>query len=48
MYPNSDFDTHCLFVCFKGGMGTGVCPGSPLCLTDISVYAKIPKVVNPL
>ena len=38
----------CLFVCFKGGMGTGVCPGSLLCLTDMSIFAEIPKVVNSL
>ena len=37
-----------LFVCFKGGMGTGVYPGSPLCLTDMSIFAEIPKVVNSL
>ena len=33
----------CFFVCFKGGMGTRVCPGFPLCLTDVSVFAEIPK-----
>ena len=37
-----------MFVCFKGGMGTGACPGSPLWLTDVSVFAEIPKVVNSL
>ena len=37
-----------MFVCFKGGMGTRACPGSPLCLTDVSVFAEIPKVVNSL
>ena len=30
----------CLFVCFKGGIGTGACPGSPLCLTNMSVFAE--------
>ena len=29
-------------------MGIGACPGSPLCLTDVSVFAEIPKVVNSL
>ena len=38
----------CLFVCFKGVMGTSACPGSPFCLTDMSVFAEIPKVVNSL
>ena len=38
----------CLFVCFKGGIGTGACPGSPLCLTDVSIFAEIPKVVISL
>ena len=37
-----------LFVCFKGGMGTGACPGSPLCLTNVSVFAEIPKVMKTL
>jgi hypothetical protein len=27
-------------------MGTKACPGSPLCLTDMSVFSEIPKVVN--
>ena len=35
-------------VCFIGGMGTGACPGSPLFLMNLSVFAEIPKVVNPL
>ena len=30
-----------LFVCFKGGMGTWACPG---CLTNVSVFAEIPKL----
>ena len=34
------------FVCFKGRY-QGF-PGSPLCLTDVSVFAEIPKVVNSL
>ena len=34
------------FVCFKGRY-QGF-PGSPLCLTDMSVFAEIPKVVNSL
>ena len=29
-------------------MGTGACPGSPLCLTDVYIFAEIPKVVNSL
>jgi hypothetical protein len=28
-------------------MGTGDGPNSPLCLTDMTVFAEIPKVVNP-
>ena len=32
-----------LFVCFKGGMGTGACSGSPLCLTNVSVFAEDPQ-----
>ena len=39
------------FVCFKGGMGDRVYPGSPirpLCLTGMSVFAEIPKVVSSL
>ena len=42
------FTAKFLFGCFKGGMGTGACPGSPLCLTDVSVFAEIPKVKNSL
>ena len=38
----------CLFVCFKGVIGTGALPGSPLCLTDVSIFAEIPTVVNSL
>jgi hypothetical protein len=30
----------CLFVCFKGGMGIRACPGSPLCLMNVSVTGK--------
>ena len=33
----------CLFVCFKGGMGTGACPGSPLYLTNVSVFTEDPQ-----
>ena len=29
-------------------MGTEACPVSPLCLTDVSVFAEIPKVVSSL
>ena len=36
------------FVCFKGGMGTGVYPSSPLCLMDVSIIAEIPKVMSSL
>ena len=32
-----------LFVCFKGGMGTGACPGTTLCLTNVSVFAEDPQ-----
>ena len=39
----------CLFVvCFKGGMSTRAFLGFPLCLTDVSVFAEIPKVVRSL
>jgi hypothetical protein len=38
---------HNLFVCFKGGMGTGFCPGSPLCLMDVSVLAvQLNSLIN--
>ena len=30
-------------VCFKSGMGTGACPGSPLWLTNVSVFAEDPQ-----
>ena len=33
----------CLFVCFKGRLGTGACPGSPLCLTNVSVFTEDPQ-----
>ena len=36
----------CLFVCLL--MVGWVYPGSPLCLTDVSVFSEIPKVVNSL
>ena len=42
------FTAKFLSVCFKGGVGTGAFPGSPLCLTGVSVFAEIPKVVNSL
>ena len=32
-----------MFVCLKGGMGTGVCPGSLLCLTNMSIFEEDPK-----
>ena len=32
-----------LFVCFKVGMGTGACPGYPLCLMNVSVFTEDPK-----
>ena len=39
----------CLFVClFQGWDGYRGLPGSPLCLTNVSVFAEIPKVVNSL
>ena len=37
---NSFENIVCLFVCFKGKMGTGACPGSPLCLKKVSVFAE--------
>ena len=30
-----------LFVCFKGGIGT--CPGFPLCLMNVSIFAEYPQ-----
>ena len=36
-------EEYSLLVCFKGGMGTGACPGSPLCLTNLSVFAEDPQ-----
>ena len=38
----------CLFVCFKGGMGTWACHGSPLCLMNLLVFAEIPNIMNSL
>ena len=35
--------TTCLYVCFKGGMGTMVCLGSPLFLMNMSVFADHPQ-----
>ena len=32
-----------MFVCFKGGMGTGACPGTPFCLSNVSVFAEDPQ-----
>ena len=31
------------FVCFKSGMGTGACLGSPIYLRNMSIFAEIPQ-----
>ena len=46
--PNFGKSVVCVFICFKGGMGTGACPSFPFCLRDVSVFAEIPLVLNSL
>ena len=46
--PLSIYFLDCTFVCFKGRLDTQVYSSSPLCLTDVSIFAEIPKVVLSL
>ena len=48
LHPSIPLQARWNIVCFKGGMGTGACPASPLSLTHVSKFIQIHKVVNSL